>query len=201
MLFIFQRGAEAELHRERYLGMEALAKERIEKRYRNRALDEKIRKRRTKEECLLLSKAKEQGVRTPVIYSIDMEGKRIVMEFVRGERLKDSLNAGNVKLCREVGRLVGKLHKAGIVHGDLTTSNIIVKDGKLVFVDFGLGSISKRIEDFATDLLVFKKTYSATHFGLPEGWNLIQKGYMAEFGRGRAVFEKLGEIEKRARYM
>ncbi len=198
---LFGQGAEAKLHKEVYLGMEVLAKERVEKKYRNRILDEEVRKRRTREECLLLSKAKEQGVRTPVIYSIDREGKRIVMEFVRGEQLKDSLSAKTVNLCREVGRLVGKLHKAGIVHGDLTTSNILVKDGKLVFVDFGLGSISKRVEDFATDLLVFKKTYNATHFRLPAGWNLIQKGYVAEFGRGKAVINRLAEIEKRARYM
>ncbi|CAG7709993.1 unnamed protein product, partial [Allacma fusca] len=31
------------------------------------------------------------------------------------------------KLALEIGKILGKLHEAGIIHGDLTTSNILVE--------------------------------------------------------------------------
>ncbi|MFH1224717.1 MAG: KEOPS complex kinase/ATPase Bud32 [Candidatus Diapherotrites archaeon] len=212
---LIAKGAEAELWRTDYLGRPALVKRRVPKKYRNSALDARIRRLRTKEECLLLHRAKECGVRAPLIYNVDRAGTEIVMEFVDGEKLRDVMrkkgkNKKNVfGFCSEVGRNVAKLHRGGLVHGDLTTSNIIVPNQKpkktakagLVFVDFGLGFMSSRTEDFAVDLLVFKKTFSATHWELmPKGWEAIMQGYARGNPKGREIERKVEAVEGRVRY-
>lgn len=206
---LIAKGAEAELWRTDYLGRDALVKRRVPKKYRNPVLDARIRKLRTKEECLLLHRAKECGVRTPLIYSVDRAGTEIVMEFVEGEKLRDVMRKKNKNkknifgFCRTVGENVARLHKGGLVHGDLTTSNIIVSPhgSGLVFVDFGLGFMSSRVEDFAVDLLVFKKTFSATHWELmPNGWEAIMHGYSRGNPKGKEIEGKVGEIEGRVRY-
>ncbi len=199
---LIRKGAEANLYKSEYLGREALIKERIPKNYRDAGLDSGIRKRRTKEEAQLLHDAKALGVRTPVIYKIEREGSAIIMEFVPGKRMKDALNEKNLNLCKLLGNKIGVLHANGIVHGDLTTSNIIIHNGAPVFIDFGLGIHSRKIEDFAVDLLNFKKTYNATHYKLGKGWNLIVKGYIEERGNvGKEIVERIPKIEERGRYL
>ena len=200
---LLRQGAEAQLFEGTYLGKPVLVKDRVPKAYRVPELDEKIRRERTKQEVVLLHRAKLAGVKTPVAYKVDRAGKRIFMELVEGPRLKDALNAKNVGLCRKVGQLVGKLHAQGLVHGDLTTSNILLAgEGELVFIDFGLGYFSERVEDQAVDLLVFRKTFEATHFDLPQGWKAVCQGYAEACGQGAAerVFRQMEEIGERARY-
>ena len=199
---LIRQGAEANLYKSEYLGKDALIKERIPKSYRNAELDSEIRKKRTKEEAQLLHNAKMLGVRTPLIYEIEREGSAIIMEFIEGKRMKDALNGKNLNLCKLLGNKIGILHANGIVHGDLTTSNIIIHNGAPTFIDFGLGFYSRKIEDFAVDLLNFKKTYNATHFNLPGGWELLLRGYMKESGaRAKQVIKQVAEIEARARYL
>ena len=199
---LLRKGAEADLYKSEYLGKEALIKERIPKNYRNSELDAEIRKKRTKEEAQLLHNAKMLGVRTPLIYKIKRDGSAIIMEFIEGERMKDALNGKNLNLCKLLGNKIGILHSNGIVHGDLTTSNIIIHNNAPIFIDFGLGFYSRKIEDFAVDLLNFKKTYNATHFNLPKGWELLLQGYMKTSGaRAKQVIGQIGKIESRARYL
>ncbi len=199
---LLRKGAEANLYKSEYLGKEALIKERIPKNYRNAELDFGIRKRRTKEEAQLLHNAKALGVRTPLIYKIEREGSAIIMEFISGKRMKDALNGNNLNLCKLLGNKIGILHANGIVHGDLTTSNIIIHNGAPTFIDFGLGYYSRKSEDFAVDLLNFKKTYMATHYKLGGGWTLIVKGYIEERGNsGEKVVERIPKIEERGRYL
>lgn len=199
---LLRQGAEANLYKSEYLGKEALIKERIPKNYRNAELDSGIRKKRMREEAQLLHNAKALGVRTPLIYKIERESGTIIMEFVSGKRMKDALNGKNLGLCKLLGNKIGILHANGIVHGDLTTSNIIIHNGAPVFIDFGLGFYSRKIEDFAVDLLNFKKTYNATHYKLGKGWNLIVKGYIEGRGNsGEKVVERIPKIEERGRYL
>ena len=107
----------------------------------------------------------------------------------------------NLEICREIGKAIARMHEADLIHGDLTTSNILLEGGKLYFIDFGLGFYSKKIEDKAVDLLVFKKTYEATHCNLPEGWGMILEGYLKEYGAaGKAIAGQIEKIEQRARY-
>jgi len=198
---LLRRGAEAELWKADLRGEKALLKKRVFKSYRNKELDEKIRERRTTIEANLLRKARETGVNTPKIFQTNKEKKEIWMELIEGKRVKDVLKKENVKeICLEIGKGIGKMHSAGLVHGDLTTSNILLKGKELYFIDFGLGLHSKKIEDKAVDLLVFKKTFEATHCELMQGWDFIQKGYLKEFAQGKEVIERITAIENRARY-
>jgi len=198
-----RKGAEAELVETSFLGRKALLKDRVQKQYRVAPLDEKIRRERTKQEAILLHRAKELGVRTPVIYAIERKNCGITMEFVDGKRLKDALDKNNFSAhCQELGKQIAQLHSGALVHGDLTTSNVIVKEGALVFVDFGLGFFSEKIEDKAVDLLNLKKTFEATHHSLmPKAWGEITASYCKANGEGKKVVLQVSEIEKRARYL
>ena len=198
---VLKQGAEAVLKKTTYLGVDAVLKERIPKKYRNAALDDKIRKERTSLEARLISRAKKIGVRTPVIYSIDKKGTAILMEFVDGARMKEALNERNHKeFLKELGKKIAVLHNNSVIHGDLTTSNIIIHNKKMAFVDFGLGHISQKTEDKATDLLVFKKTFQATHFNIANGWEELLDAYVALADGGKEIVAKIPEIEAKTRY-
>ena len=197
-----KRGAEAIL----WLDDEKVVKERIKKSYRLPEIDEKLRKYRTRKESKLLEDAKRVGVITPKIISIDENESKITMDYIEGKRLKEFFNETDDKNRQRVAELVGKsvglLHKNGIIHGDLTTSNMILKDDKVYFIDFGLGENSKRIESLATDLSVLKEAFRSTHFKhLNLLWNSFIKGYRQTNDNFNKVLETLNDIEKRGRYV
>lgn len=199
---IIKRGAEAVL----YLENGQLVKERVKKSYRLPEIDVKLRRLRTRKEGKLLSEARRVGVETPKISSIDEQGFKINMEFIDGKRLKEFFNDTNdvkrKKVAEDVGKLVGLLHKNGIVHGDLTTSNMILKDDKIYFIDFGLGEFSKRVEVLATDLSVLKEAFKSTHFKyLDLLWSSFIKGYKQANDNFNKVLDTLNDIEKRGRYV
>ena len=199
---IIKRGAEAILYKEK----ENLVKERIKKGYRISQIDDDLRKVRTKKEAKLISEARRTGVNSPSIISIDEKNFKITMEFIDGIRLKEFFNETNdeerAKVAEQVGKAVGKLHSSGIVHGDLTTSNMILKDDKIFFIDFGLGEFSKRIEALGTDLSVLKKAFQSTHFEyLNLLWESFIKGYKQTNSNFNKVLDVLDNIEKRGRYV
>jgi Kae1-associated kinase Bud32 len=195
------RGAEAILYKKN----DRLIKERIKKGYRIKQIDEKLRKERTKLEASLLSKARRAGVATPRIVDIDEKNFRITMEFIDGNRLKEFLNEAKEKaireVCYEVGKSIGKLHSFGIIHGDLTTSNMILKNDKIYFIDFGLGFFSRKIEDQAVDMNLLFHALKSTHFKILNlCWHYIVKGYKKEYKNAELVLKRVKEIEKRVRY-
>jgi len=199
---IIKRGAEAIL----YLEKDHLVKERIKKSYRVTQIDEKLRKFRTRKEAKLMSGAKRCGVETPNIISVDENNFKIIMDFIDGKRLKEFFNEtddGNRKeTAKNLGKSIGLLHKHGIVHGDLTTSNMILKDNKIFFIDFGLGEFSKRIETQAVDLSVLKEAFKSTHFKhLNLLWESFIKGYKQTNDNFNKVLGTLNDIEKRGRYV
>ncbi len=202
---LISTGAEAMIYASEHMQRKALVKHRMEKKYRNVALDENLRVARTRQECVLLHKAKLAGVRTPVIYEVDRKSAKIIMELIAGEKLRELLKKASAErgagICEMVGAEIAKLHSAGIIHGDLTTSNMLLCNNRITFVDFGLGFESCKVEDRAVDLLVFKKTFNATHFAIANGWERIIKGYLREMPSGRVAVERLAEVEARARYM
>jgi len=200
---LLRKGAEAELYSAEYLGEKALVKRRIAKDYRLPQLDLKIRKERTKLEAGLLNFAKQQGVRTPFIKKIDRKNFEITMEFVEGKRLKDALDSKNAgKYCKKLAEQIALLHNAGIIHGDLTTSNVIVNENSIDFclIDFGLGFYSSKLEDKAVDLLNLKKTFQSTHFALLKHWKAFEKTYSAKAVSGKQVLRQVESVEKRVRY-
>jgi len=200
---LIKKGAEAELYLTEYNGKPAVLKRRIPKPYRIPELDFHIRRTRTRREARLLDRARRAGVLTPVVYSVDDERMEILMEYVSGTRVKEFLlSGGDIGIMRDVGRSVGTLHSNRIVHGDLTTSNIIIRDGKLVFIDFGLGEVSDSIEDFAVDLVCFEKSFQATHYDvMDDAWPLFLEGYRSVFPRAPEVLRRVDEVKRRARYL
>ena len=196
---ILQRGAEAIL----YLRDGKLVKERISKGYRVSQLDSKIRKSRTRSEAKLMERARSSGAKIP---STSVEGDfEIVMEYVRGDKLKDVLNGMDSKkmdsVCKEIGETIAKLHSNGIIHGDLTTSNMILKGDSVYFIDFGLGKFSEKVEDQAVDLFLLFEALKSTHFLLlDECWARIMKSYSGSFSKGKEVARRIEKIKKRRRY-
>jgi N6-L-threonylcarbamoyladenine synthase/protein kinase Bud32 len=191
---LIAKGAESNIVKSGYLGQKAVLKDRIVKNYRIPEIDNMIRKARTKEEARLLSDAKRAGVRTPILYDIDLEKKAILMEEIEGTMVKDIIDE---ELSFRIGREISKLHGAGIIHGDITSSNIMLNDkGQLVFIDFGLGRYSDMDEDKAVDLLVLKKSLQSIDYNLAlKYFGAVLNGYGND-----GVADKISDIESRGRY-
>ncbi|NHK29925.1 MAG: Kae1-associated serine/threonine protein kinase [Asgard group archaeon] len=201
------RGAESKLFMKKWITYKALFKVRLPKKYRIKELDFSFRKQRTIFEARLLSRAKDAGVRVPIIYEIDLKNTTLVMEFIQGEILKTYLKKIDKKalnaICVQIGQDIGKLHNFGIVHGDLTTSNIIKLKNKeqIAFIDFGLGYVSDRIEDFGIDLYLLERAFNNTHPELyKNAWKSILSGYKKISSYKNKIEEKLAEISSRGRY-
>ena len=175
-----------------------IIKDRISKGYRHPFLDKKLIKQRTKSEAKILEKAsKIINVPTP----LKITENKIEMPYVKGEKLSESLESLNYKLiCKEIAYGIAKLHDNDIIHGDLTTSNLIWTDNsKLYFIDFGLGFISNRIEDKAVDLHLIRQALEAKHFSVwKECWKIIQDNYNSK--EREKIFEQLKKVEARGRY-
>jgi TP53 regulating kinase-like protein len=206
---LIKKGAEASLYLMDWQNRKVIAKKRLPKKYRPKQLDEQIRTYRTVHEPLLLHGAKQAGVPTPVIYQVNVKEATIVMEFIEGKQIKELLGNASEKerkrVCLGIGRLIGKLHKSGIVHGDLTTSNMILESKeKIVFVDFGLSEKTNELEAAAVDLHLMKRALQSTHFRFAEEcFNAVVEGYSNVLGRHRAkeVLKKIEDIERRGRYV
>lgn len=201
---LLAKGAEANILEGEWLSQDILIKKRIPKGYRIKELDDYLRKSRSKREARLIGEAKKQGVRTPVLYNIDLQEKALYMEKISGQMVKDVLphleKSRRRNLCQEIGRKIGLLHSAEIIHGDLTTSNLILSDNEVVFIDFGLGRFSDLVEDKGVDLLVFKKAISGIHNKISaECFKEILKGYEIAPDYEK-VLRKIEEIESRGRY-
>jgi TP53 regulating kinase-like protein len=203
---IIARGAEAVLRKDRRQGEAILLKDRIRKGYRVKELDQKIRSQRTKTEERLLARARRAGVQTPRVW--EASGSEIEMEWLEGPTVKESLNSMPKKerliVYEEIGRSAASLHRTGIMHGDLTTSNMIIRDGrpnKLFLIDFGLAKTSQRVEDYAVDLFLLNEALKAAHFRfLDEAWKNIIKAYKYNYSIARQILERLEKIERRRRY-
>ncbi|MEM1722418.1 MAG: KEOPS complex kinase/ATPase Bud32 [Candidatus Jordarchaeales archaeon] len=204
---IIRKGAEAYLFLKTILNRMVVVKERRPKSYRVKDLDVGLRKQRVFREARLLHSAKKVGVPTPTVYLVDPESTSIVMDRIEGVTLSDLIRERKLsreeltELLRKVGVLIGRLHKGGIVHGDLTTSNMIVSDGKVFLIDFGLGDFSKNIEDLGVDLHLMKRAMESSHYDVfEEGFNAVLEGYREAFEGANEVIEKMFEIERRGRY-
>lgn len=199
MKVLFQ-GAEASVFETSLFGEKCVLKKRENKSYRAKQLDEKIIAERTRQECQLLSKAKTAGIRIPAILFADKKKGEIFLENIIGKKVKDLGAKELEKNCGLIGKNIARLHDAGIIHGDLTTANMVLQKGKLVLLDFGLGYFSDKVEDKATDLLVLKRTLSAGHQKAKNAWKKTIKSYITNSVLGRQIIDHIIEIEKRARY-
>ena len=199
---VIARGAEAVLTRGIWHERVVVIKERIVKSYRVAELDTRLRQSRTRSEAQLMAQARAAGVRTPVIYDIDMGKCIIVMEFLEGLTAKMVLQdlPNREHLAIAIGRRVGRLHAADIVHGDLTTSNIIFQGQEPCFIDFGLGEKSQEMEKKGVDMHLLKEALSSAHSEHEGLFDAVACGYVEEYPEGERVLALVEEIEGRGRY-
>lgn len=200
---LIAKGAESNIVKSSYLGRDAVLKNRISKNYRIPEIDNKIRKARTKLEAKLLSDVKKAGVVTPILYDVDLHDKTILMEEIKGDLVKDIINED---LAYEIGENIAKFHNLNIIHGDITSSNMMVNDkNQLVFIDFGLGRYSDLFEDKAVDLLVLKKSLQTIDYNTAiKIFDKVLEGYADEYKddslNREQIIKKINEIESRGRY-
>jgi N6-L-threonylcarbamoyladenine synthase/protein kinase Bud32 len=176
-------------------GKKVLIKERVPKTYRHKDIDERIRTERNRTEARLMSEARRNGVSTPIIY--DVEDFKLKMQYIDGVPIKYLITP---ELSEKVGELVGKLHSAGIIHGDLTTSNILLAEERLYLLDFGLAYFDKGLEARGVDVHVLFQTFESTHRNHQALVEAFKKGYQRTFIDSEDVLKRVEEIKKRARY-
>ncbi len=202
---IFAQGAEAILYKQRLDSEEVLVKDRIKKRYRIAQIDKALRRQRTRYEARLLDRAAREGVPVPRVLERDEQHSKLVFEFIPGLKLRDWLeqekDENEIKaVIKGVGRDTAKLHCADIIHGDLTTSNLIKLGNKVYFIDFGLGCFSKKIEDKAVDLHLFKECLRSRHYSIWSScWGAFLSGYKS-LHEAEEVLERVKIVESRGRY-
>jgi Kae1-associated kinase Bud32 len=202
---ILYKGAEAEIIVSKYLGFDVILKQRVTKGYRLKKINDTLISNRTREETKLMNQARQSGVCVPMIYDVDLQKGLITMSYIKGKRVKDILNNlsenERKKLCIKIGESIGKLHKNDIIHGDITTSNIIVLNEFIYFIDFGLGEINSEIEAKGVDLHVLMEAIESTHSKYNNCFEYVLKGYKKTNSKDfKKIISKIDEIVKRGRY-
>lgn len=219
------------------------------KAWRHPALDARLTRHRILAEARILAKCRREGVPVPAVYAVDEGAGWMMMEWVGGAPARVAINewlkrrkeseearghegdavpvAGDreedkelVALMRRIGSAVGRMHKVGIVHGDLTTSNMMLRpwekgreplnghassgdgllDGDIVIIDFGLASQSSSDEDRAVDLYVLERAFASTHSRAEELFRaVLDSAYREAFKQAPIVLKKLEEVRMRGR--
>lgn len=207
---LYKQGAESKIYSTMYLHRKAIVKERFSKLYRNKLLDQTLRKERTKAESKAILKCKQGGIVTPAIYSLDLNDCKITMENINGQTINDYLtnmknnkddNTELTNILMNIGVIVGRMHSIGVFHGDLTTSNIIKKeDDTLVLIDFGLSHFNPSIEDKAVDIYVLERAFISTHSYFSHYFAVIIDGYKTAYKSNvQAVIDQFHNVRARGR--
>ncbi len=194
---LISEGAEARI----YADGNRIIKERARKSYRIPEIDNSLRKFRTKREAKVFERLEKIGFPIPKIISVSDRTMKIEMEFIKGEKLRDILNDRNCAgLCNELGRKIGIMHGNGIIHGDLTTSNMILKNGKIYFIDFGLSFFSEKTEDKAVDLHLLRQALESKHHTIwKKCFGAALKGYKKSEPKAQEIIKRLEKVEERGR--
>jgi TP53 regulating kinase-like protein len=189
---LIAQGAESKLYRDG----QKLVKHRVKKSYRISQLDLRLRRYRNKREAKSMRNASKL-INVPKI--LEVTDYKIIMEFIDGEILRDVISDLGKKefmyVCKKIGEYIRILHSNDIVHGDLTTSNMIIKGEDLYFIDFGLSEVSKKDEAKAVDLHVLKEALNSKHYDVSRiSWKIIKKSYGI-----KKVLDRLKVVEMRGR--
>lgn len=195
-------GAEATV----YLADGHVHKHRKVKSYRHPELDRKLRYERMHREANLLEKLTQRDFPVPKIIARDEENATLTLERIPGKLLCDVLEQNWRTYAAVLGKRIAELHAANIIHGDLTTSNMIVRQAKekraeLVFIDFGLSFISQKVEDKAVDLHLLREALESKHYRVAtQCYRKILAAYRKAYPKSREVFSRLAQVEQRGRY-
>ncbi len=210
---LLSKGAEAHLYHGSWFNKDVIFKWRIPKKYRLEKLDDRIRVQRTINEGRALINVKQEGINVPTVYEIDTEQAIIVMDFIQGTKLKELMdminNEKKERYFRDLGSMIAKLHLSGHIHGDLTTSNIIVTPAERIFlIDFGLHEYSDSIEDKSVDIHLLKRVLLSSHGkDYKLCFNAFLDGYMQGYHTHelknvhRSIISTIDVIESRGRYV
>ena len=196
---LIAQGAESKL----FLEENKIIKNRFRKTYRIKEIDERLRKFRTKREAKVLEKLRAIGFSVPELIT-NNEKDTLEIQYINGALLKNILNKKNcIRLSKEIGENIAILHNNGIIHHDLTTSNMILEKEKneIYFIDFGLSFFSGKIEDKAVDLHLLKEALESKHSKI---WEKCYKAALESYAEkavdGKNVLKRLEVVEKRGRY-
>jgi len=200
---LIKKGAEADIYQMNWQNSKAILKIRKSKNYRNSTLDSKICKQRTIKESQMLSYVKSFGIPTPLVYFVNLENNSITMQEIPGKPIHDLSASKIIMLSKQIGKLVGMMHKNGIMHGDLTTSNFILFKNIVYVIDFGLSQNTIKSEDHAVDLRLIKEILNSAHAQIMHSaWKNFLLGYKSIVGN--TFFAKITklvlDIESRGRY-
>ena len=189
MAKLIAQGAEAKI----YETSKGIIKDRVKKSYRLPEIDQKLRRTRTRVEARLIRMADRAGVSVPKILEVDDRKMKLEIEKIEGSKVRDVLVPD---LCKQIGKELLKLHTANIVHGDLTTSNMILRGSDVILIDFGLAQYSEKVEDKAVDIHLFKECLKSKHFDI---WLSCWKQFLSSY-KSKDVLERLKKVELRGKY-
>ncbi|KAH8379336.1 hypothetical protein KR009_004241 [Drosophila setifemur] len=216
-LEILKQGAEGRLYLGDFKGESCLIKERFVKKYRHPDLDTQITRQRMKAEAKAAGRCLAAGILAPRILHSDLSSHKLYMEFFdKAQTAKQFIQetvAGKPEnqaklalqeLCSRIGGIIGKMHSNHIIHGDLTTSNILINpknsDYEVIFIDFGLSHYNQATEDKGVDLYVLERALLSTHSEQPYLFESILASYRKECGKDEeAVLSKFEEVRARGR--
>jgi len=200
---LIKKGAEADIYITKWNNSNAILKIRKTRNYRNPILDANLRKQRTIKESQTLSKVKSYGIPAPLVYFVNLEKSSIIMQQIPGTPIHDLSDSKIISLSKQIGNLVGLMHKNGIMHGDLTTSNFILFKNKVYGIDFGLSQKTIKPEDHAVDLRLIKEILNSAHVTIMDrSWKNFLVGYKSVVGPSKylKITNLVSEIESRGRY-
>ncbi|KAJ4831009.1 hypothetical protein Tsubulata_029568 [Turnera subulata] len=210
-LVLIKQGAEARVFESNFVGRRSIVKERFSKKYRHPTLDSKLTlKRLNAQEARCMTKARRLGVSTPALYAVDPVLHTLTFEFVEGPSVKDIFLEFGLHgvagerlndIAVQIGDAIGKLHDGGLVHGDLTTSNMLVRSStnQLVLIDFGLSFISTLPEDKAVDLYVLERALISLHSSCGDVMDRILAAYRKSSKQWSSTLNKLAQVRQRGR--
>ncbi len=201
-------GAEAALYKGRFLNLDVVIKYRLRKPYRLNDLDLQLRIQRTILEAKVIRTLMRAGVKVPPLLYVHPEEGILVLKYIKGSLLRDVVHSGSIDVsCKGlnyVGKYAGRMHSIGVVHGDLTTSNVIITPDNMAYlIDFGLSKFSNRIEDMATDIHLFTRSLESAHYKWKDFLlKCFLRGYFNEKGDEAAKIVAVAkEIRMRGRYV
>ena len=107
-------------------------------------------------------------------------------------------------LAAKIGSTLAEMHTNDIIHGDLTTSNMLLKKPEknldLYMIDFGLGYIQASAEDKGVDLYVLERALLSTHPNTEELFKVMLDNYKKKYkGKVDEIIAKFEEVRMRGR--
>lgn len=225
---LITQGAEGRLYKTTYLlpSIPCALKYRPPKPWRHPILDQRLTRHRILSEARILSKCRRDGLRVPDVYALDEAAGWLMLEWVQGTPVRININQRlgdrtegieddeELKdLMRRIGAAVGKMHSIGIIHGDLTTSNMMLNppagqtetdnvsglEGEIVIIDLGLASGGVHDEDRAVDLYVLERAFGSTHPRAECIFGEVLDAYKQSFKQAGVALKKLEEVRMRGR--